>query len=40
MKCVLFTPVNWINKLQELAEGSEKTSSRFKKDNYNKIFFI
>ena len=40
MKCGLFTLVNWIIKPQEIAEGSEKTSARFKRGNYNKISFI
>ena len=39
-KCVLFTHVNWINKLQQIVEGSEKTNARFKMSIYNKIFFI
>ena len=25
MKCVLFTVVNWIDKFEEIMEGSEKT---------------
>ena len=40
MKCVSFTLFNWINKLQEIVEGNEKTSTRFKRVNYNKILFI
>ena len=40
MKYVLFKIVNSINKLQEIVEGSEKTSACFKMGNYKKIFFI
>ena len=38
--CFIITCVNWINKLQEIVEDSEKTSSRFRKDNYNKTALI
>ena len=38
MKRVLFTLVNWINKLQEILQESEKTSVRFK--SVVKVFFI
>ena len=37
MKCVLFTLVNWINKLQEIVECSAKTSARFKRGNHKKF---
>lgn len=40
IKSGLLTLVNQINKLQEIVEGSEETSARFKSGNYNKIFFI
>ena len=36
----LFTLVNWINKLQETEEGSEKTSDSFKRGNYSKTVFL
>ena len=39
LKLCLFTLViNWINKLQEIVDGSEKSSTHFIKGNYNKIF--
>ena len=37
MNCVLFTLVNLIKKLQEIVEGSERTSAYFKRENYNKF---
>ena len=39
IKCVLFGLVNFINKFQEIAEGSKKTSACFKQGNYKKVFF-
>ena len=36
----LFILVNWINKLQETVEGSEKTSDSFKRGNYCKNVFL
>ena len=42
MERVLLAIVNWINIIQEIVEGSKqkKNSARFKRGNYNKIFFI
>ena len=39
MKHVLFTALNWINKLQEIVEDSEENNARFKRGNCNKTFF-
>lgn len=40
MEFALFTLVNWINRIQEMVQGIEKSNSRFKRDNCNKISFI
>ena len=34
---ILFTIVNWINKLQKIVKDSEKTSAHFKRGNHNKL---
>ena len=39
MKHVLFTALNWINKLQEIVEDSVENNARFKRGNCNKTFF-
>lgn len=40
MEFVLYIFVNWINKPQEIAKGSKKTSPHFIRGYYNKIFFF
>ena len=40
MKCVSFTLINCINKLQEVFEDSKKDSARFKRGDYNNFFYI